>query len=72
MRDKQLKQWNIQYFQNGGAVGPEWTMASKIKPSRWANENKPSPDSTYEIYIAGSKERPITEESVLREMEQHV
>ena len=68
MSEKPLKQYNVQYFQNGKAIGPEWFFASRIYPTKQARDNRPYPDYTYEIYESGTKERPIEDERVLREM----
>lgn len=56
--EKETKLWFIMYYNaENKQVGPTWAAASKIKPTRWANQAFAGAGYTYKIKQATDSER---------------
>jgi len=54
---KKATVWIVTFKNNGGEiVGPEWTVSSKIKPTRWAKQAYPDQNYRIEIKNTGMTE----------------
>lgn len=61
---KKTTVWIVTYKNTQGKIiGPEWTVPSKIKPTRWANQAFAGSGLTHEIVNTGMTEDEYEEQS---------